>query len=188
MRVKATIKGLSPILMHRFGEDAEVSVGSGTRVALRANGSSPREVAEKKCYKDEKGNLYLPGSNILACIVGVGIYHKSGRVKLTTQKSSLIPAGIAVEELAVPFGTKEFEVDSRSVVIPSTGGRIMEHRPRLDDWQLSFTLEIDEEMFSEKTVRVLVGDAGKKVGLGDFRPQRRGPFGRFSVTGWEVVT
>lgn len=187
MRVRATITGLSPILMHRFGEEAEIAVGSGTRVSLRANGSTPREIAAKKCYKDGDGNLHLPGSNILACIVGVGIYHKSGRVKLTTQKSSLIPAGIAVEELVCPFGTKEFEVDSRSVVIPSTGGRVMEHRPRLDDWQLSFTLEIDEEMFSEKTVRLLVSDAGRKIGLGDYRPQRKGPFGRFTVTGWEIL-
>lgn len=186
MRIKVTIKGLAPILMHRFGEDAEAAVGSGVRVSLRSNGASPREVAEKKCYKDNQGNLYLPGSNILACIVGVGIYHKAGRVKLTTQKSSLIPAGITVEELICPFGTKDFEVDSRAVVIPSTGGRVMQHRPRLDDWQLAFTLDVDEEMFSEKTVRLLVSDAGRKIGLGDYRPQRKGPFGRFSVTNWEV--
>jgi hypothetical protein len=173
--------------MHRFGEDAEAAVGSGVRVSLRANGLTPREVAEKKCYRDSEGNLYLPGSNVLACLIGVGIYHKAGRSKLTTQKSSLIPAGITVEEMICPFGTKEFEVDSRSVVIPSTGGRIMEHRPRLDDWELPFTLEIDEEMFSEKTVRTLVSDAGRKVGLGDFRPQRKGPFGRFTVTGWKLL-
>jgi len=41
-------------------------------------------------------------------------------------------------------------------------------------------------MFNEKTVRMLVNDAGKKIGLGDYRPQRKGPFGRFSVVGWEV--
>src|SRR5690606_17610249 len=133
------------------------------------------------------GNLYLPGANVLACIIGVGVYHKTGRSKLTTQKSSLIPAGVQVEEVICPFNTKDFEVDSRSVVIPSTGGRVMQHRPRLDDWELSFTLDIDEEMFSEKTVRLLVSDAGRKIGLGDYRPQRKGPFGRFSLTGWEVL-
>lgn len=188
MRIRATIKGMSPLLMHRFGEDAEVSLGSGTRVSIRANGATPREIAAKKCYKDADGNLHIPGSNILACIVGVGSYHKSGRVKLTTQKSSLIPAGITVEDLICSLGTKDFEVDSRSVVIPATGGRVMEHRPRLDEWQISFTLDVDEEMFSERTVRLLLTDAGRKIGLGDYRPQRKGPFGRFTVTGWEILS
>lgn len=187
MRIKSTIKGLSPILMHRFTEENEAQMGSGIRVSVRAHGASPREIAEKKCYRDDDGNLYLPGANVLACIIGVGVYHKTGRSKLTTQKSSLIPAGVQVEEVICPFNTKDFEVDSRSVVIPSTGGRVMQHRPRLDDWELSFTLDIDEEMFSEKTVRLLVSDSGRKIGLGDYRPQRKGPFGRFSLTGWEVL-
>lgn len=101
--------------------------------------------------------------------------------------SSLIPAGIAVTDLVCPLNTKDWECDSRSVVIPSTGGRIMCHRPRLDEWSLKFTLEVDEEMFAEKFVRLLVDDAGKKIGLGDYRPSRKGPFGRFVVTKWEVV-
>jgi hypothetical protein len=174
--------------MHRFSEDAEASVSSGVRVSIRANGDTPRQIAEKKCYRDDSGNLYIPGGNILACLVGAGIHHKSGRSKLTTQKSSLIPAGISVEEMIISLGTTDFEVDSRSVVIPATGGRVMEHRPRLDEWQLTFTLDIDKEMFSEKTVRLLVDDAGRKVGLGDYRPQRKGPFGRFSVVGWNVIS
>ena len=30
----------------------------------------------------------------------------------------------------------------------------------------------------------LVDDAGQKIGLGDYRPARKGPFGRFSVVSW----
>jgi hypothetical protein len=43
-------------------------------------------------------------------------------------------------------------------------------------------------MFSAGIARRLVDDAGRKVGLGDFRPWRRGPFGRFTVVRWEIVT
>jgi hypothetical protein len=92
---------------------------------------------------------------------------------------------MAIPEVDCSLGTKDFEVDSRSVVIPATGGRIMAHRPRIDEWQLSFTLEVDENMFDEQTARILVDDAGSKVGLGDFRPARKGPFGRFKVVNWK---
>jgi hypothetical protein len=58
------------------------------------------------------------------------------------------------------------------------------HRPRLDEWALSFRLEVDTRMFTSQFVRQLVDDAGAKIGLGDFRPDRKGPFGRFKATGW----
>ena len=131
--------------------------------------------------------LYIPCPNIFASIIQAGTYHKNGKSKVTTLKSSLIPAGMALSEIVCPLGTKDFEVDSRSVVIPATGGRIMAHRPRLDEWSLSFTLEVDEDMFSAEFVRLVVDDAGRKIGLGDFRPDRKGPFGKFVVTGWKVI-
>lgn len=186
MHINATIRGLSPLLLNRFTEENEVAVSSGTRVSIRANGLAPREMAESKLYRDKDGNCYIPGSMIFACLIGAGTFHKTGNKKLTTQKDSLIPAGMAINELICPLQSSGWEVDSRAVVIPKTGGRIMAHRPRFDEWQCSFVLEVDEAMFNEKTVRLLADDAGKKVGLGDFRPSRKGPFGRFSVVGWEV--
>jgi hypothetical protein len=187
MEIKVTISGIAPLIMNRFTEASEISVSSGTRVSIRSKNGTAREEAEPKCYKDDKGNLFIPGANIFAALVAAGTFHKTGKSKLTTMRTSLIPAGIAVLEMVCPLNTSEWEVDSRSVVIPSTGGRVMCHRPRVDEWSTSFTLDIDTEMFNDKTVRLLVDDAGKKLGLGDYRPQRKGPFGRFVVTGWEVT-
>lgn len=186
MKINVKISGISPILMNRFTEENEVAVSSGVSRVNKADRGTPREQATKKAYIDADGYLYLPGQNIYASIIEAGKFHKVGKSKITTQKSSLIPAGIFINEMVCPFGTKDFEVDSRSVVVPATGGRIMAHRPRLDEWSLSFSLDVDEKMFDEKTVRLLVDDAGSKCGLGDFRPNRKGTFGRFTVIGWEV--
>jgi hypothetical protein len=187
MQVRVTISGVTPILMNRFHEAAEVAVGSGSRPVYQGDKGSPREQAQKKAYLDEKGFLYMPGTNIFAAIINAGIFHKVGKKQLTTQKTSLIPAGCIVEDLTCSFRTKDWEVDSRSVVNPSTQGRMMCHRPRVDNWSLSFVLNIDTSVFDPKLIRAVVDDAGKKIGLGDFRPQRKGPFGRFVVTKWEEV-
>jgi len=184
--IHVSIEGVTPLLMNRFTEEAEVKVSSGTSAIHLGNKGTPREQAAKKTYSDDKGNLYIPGPNIFACIIEAGKFHKAGKSKVTTKKSSLIPAGMALLEIICPLETKDFEVDSRSVVIPATGGRIMAHRPRLDKWGLSFTLEVDDSMFAPELVRQIVDDAGRKVGLGDFRPDRKGPFGKFVVTGWNV--
>jgi hypothetical protein len=33
---------------------------------------------------------------------------------------------------------------------------------------------------------MIVEDTGRKVGIGDFRVERNGPFGKFQVTSWKV--
>jgi hypothetical protein len=74
---------------------------------------------------------------------------------------------------------------TRAVRIPSTGGRILCHRPCFHDWKLSFTLHVDTDMLSPNLLREIVDAAGKRIGLGDFRPDCKGPFGKFVVTNWQ---
>lgn len=187
MQINVSIKGLSPLLMNRFSEESEAAVSRGTSKVIRSNSETPREQAEKAAYKTPAGELYIPGPNIFSCIIEAGKFHKSGKQKVTTKKSSLIPAGVWMLSVECPLNETEFEVDSRPVVIPSTGGRIMRHRPRLDLWETSFSLQIDKDMFDSSFVLQIVNDAGSKVGLGDFRPDRKGPFGRFAVSEWKEI-
>jgi len=193
MKITTVIQGITPLLMNRFTEANEVAVSGGTAVTFRGDKGTPRQQAEPKRYAGADGHLYIPGPNIFAALIAAGTFQKAGKSKLTTMKTSLIPAGVMVDDLICSLITEngepitEWEVDSRSVVIPSTGGRIMCHRPRIDAWCATFTLTVDTGMFSPGLVRSLMDDAGKKIGLGDYRPQRKGPFGRFVVKEWAVT-
>lgn len=188
MNITVTIEGVTALLMNRFTDENEIKVSSGTSAVHVGGRGTPREQAQKKAYADQAGALFIPGPNVFSCLIQAGKFHKAGKSKVTTMKSSLVPAGISVLDLVCALGTDKFEVDSRSVVIPSTGGRVMAHRPRLDKWRLGFTLDVDTAMFSEQFVRQLVDDAGHKIGLGDFRPDRKGPFGKFKVVEWNALT
>ena len=189
--INITIEGASPILMNRFTEEAEKSVSRGSRSSLKGDKGTPREQAEPKTYKDNEGYLYIPAPNILRALIDAGKFFKIGRSKVTTVRSSLVTSFLLIQAtecylLVKGHKTKEFEVDSRSVVNPVTGGRIMAHRPRLDEWQISFVLLWDDKEAEINLVREIVDAAGSKIGLGDFRPDRKGPFGRFVVTSWKV--
>lgn len=184
--VAVTINGVSPLLLRSFGAGFD-SNGEGSAI-VQGKDLLPREVAEANLYLDQDQNtIIIPGPNVYRSIIDAGKYHKIGKSKVTTMKSSLVPAGIILPELELPITPQEWEVDARPVVIPATRGRVMRYRPRFDAWSVSFTLEIDTSMFSTKFVRQLVDDAGKKIGLGDFRPDCKGPFGRFVVTKWKEV-
>ncbi len=189
MRVKTQITCRSPLLCNKFTDAAGLSAGTSSAI-VSGNKGLPRQQAEKKLYLDSKDRPVIPGPNVFKSLIEAGGFHKVGRMKITTMKSSLLPAGLVLEEIEMPIeGPKgiqpKWEVDSRSVVNPSTGGRMMCHRPRFDSWSLCFTLDIDETMFHPDLIRSIVDDAGKKVGLGDFRPFRKGPFGKFTVTSWQ---
>jgi hypothetical protein len=194
VKIACSIQGETPLLCNRFTEANAAKVSAGSSSAITTGGKgTPREQAEPKLYLTPTGDPMIPGPNVFAGIVAAGTFHKAGRKQITTGKSSLVPAGISIDEIECEIenpdgGPVRWEVDSRSVVNPSTSGRMMCHRPRFDTWRISFTLTVDESMFDEKIVRLLVDDLGSKIGLGDFRPARKGPFGRFVVVHWEKKT
>lgn len=185
--INCTIQGVTPLICNRFTDEAMESATSGNRVSSVGDKGTPLEQAEKKLYIGHDGKPMIPNPNMFRCIIDAGKYFKTGKTKVTTLKSSLIPACLTVEEIEIPIQNKEpWRVDTRAVRIPSTGGRIATHRPMFDDWELSFTLELDEDVMSERMLREIVDAAGKRIGLGDFRPDCKGPFGKFVVTHWDV--
>lgn len=181
MKVKVEITGLTPLLMHRFNED----VFNGK---IKDKGLMPEESAELYAYRREDGELYVPGKALYACIVNGGKYHKLGKNKITTNKSTLIPVGIILLTKECLIGTKEYTIDSQSAVNNALGGaRIMVHRPCFNEWSIEFILSIDTVEFSEKLVQDIIKDAGKRCGLLSFRPERKGVYGQFEITKWEEV-
>ena len=70
-------------------------------------------------------------------------------------------------------------VDCRSVKVGQA--RLMRYRPKLRDWRLSVTIHFDEKMVEVAQIIEAARNAGRYIGLGDYRPAKGGPFGRFSV-------
>lgn len=83
------------------------------------------------------------------------------------------------------YTKKNIEIDSRPCVVQRA--RIMRHRSRLESWTLKFQIEIDDEILPPEHVHEMLSDAGRRAGLGDYRPQRGGPFGRFQVVSWKEL-
>lgn len=188
MFVNFTITGISPLIMNRFTDEAAEKATNGTRTSvLSGDKGSPREQAEKKLYRDENGTIGIPQPNLFRCIIDGGAFFKSGKSKITTQKSSLIPACVGIDGVLLPLKYRDdWQVDMRPVRIPSTGGRILAFRPIFYDWSLNAHAELDDEMIDAKLFRQILDAAGKRIGLGDFRPACKGPYGRFVVDKWEV--
>ncbi len=170
--IKATITGLSPLLMHAF-----------PRVPIEAiEKKSIEEQAELAAYRDpETRELYVPGINVQRGIVAAAAYSK-GKGRGSLQRAAA--ACVLVSPERIGLGVTDYTIDTRPIVVPATKGRVLRHRPRLDAWRLTFEIEYDPTLLKPEEVRRILDDMGSRVGVLDFRPEKKGPFGRFMVTEW----
>lgn len=186
----AVIDGTAALLMHRFAEEAEASTRKATRRNATAAAVDPREEAEKCAYRHKDGTLYIPGAAFSRLLREAAGGHKA-RGSRKSMKYVLPTAVRVTDEIVALFEDGEpaddFEVDARPVVIPSTRGRVMRFRPRLEKWQARVAVSVDEDLVDAKFVHQLLEEGGKQIGVGDFRPERGGPFGTFRVISWKEL-
>jgi hypothetical protein len=173
--VTITIEGQPPgLLMHRFPMDPIEALEK----------KPPAEQAELAAYRDaDTGNLYVPGLNLQRALVSGASYSK-GKGRGSLQRAAAACLLVTPERL--DLGTPTFSVDSRPVVVPATKGRVLRHRPRLEAWRVTFSLAYDDSLLSAVNLRRIVDDTGTRIGLLDFRPEKKGPFGRFVVISWHA--
>lgn len=187
LNINIRIDGITPMLMHAFSDEAQEAASSGMKTSAAASDrGTAKEQAEKCLYLSADGvTIIIPQPNIFSCIVEAGKFFKAGKSKVTTLRTSIIPACVFFNESEFPLINEGWSVDTRAVRMPSTGGRIQRHRPIFERWAIEFSVDLDTSEMSERLFREIVDAAGNKIGLGDFRPACKGPFGRFKVTQWQ---
>lgn len=190
MFIQIEIQGVTPLICNRFTDEAAQASTNGDRgSSAAADRGTPQEIAMAKLYFGSDGKPMIPSPNLLRSVVDGGAYTKIGKKQVTTARSSLLYACVAVDAAEIEIiHQQDWKVDTRPVRIPSTGGRILTHRPMFDDWKLDFEVDLDTSIMNAKLFRQIVDDAGKRIGLGDFRPATKGPFGRYVVTRWVEQT
>lgn len=183
--VQVEIRGITPLLIHKFGEEAE---GAKKTRRVEVKDRDPRTEAQKVAYVASDGTFFFNAFAIPNAMGNAGASHKA----TGTRKSLrfVVPSAVRMESDAVTIlngkgPAKDFEVDARPVTIPATKGRVMRYRPRFNDWGASFAIHIDDDLLSVEMAHQLLSEAGQSIGIGDFRPEKRGPFGRFRVTSWK---
>lgn len=173
-KVGVEMTGQTALLMHRFPMEPIEAIEK----------KSPEEQAEIAAYRDpETEELYIPGICIQRAFVNAATYSK-GKGRASLQKQAA--ACIMVSPERISLGTKVYLIDSRPIVVPATKGRVIRHRPRLNKWAVNFEIEYDSSLMKESELRKIVDDAGQRVGFLDFRPEKKGPFGRSFVTAWKT--
>lgn len=175
--VEVRIEGISPLLMHRFPVMAE------DPKSKEKNNKKNEDNVESYLYLDEDKKLCQPSTHLIGTMKKAGAkFQIPGQGKLTYK--NLIGSGaVIISPDYIPHEMQKWEIDRRPVVVMRA--RIVRARPVLTKWALTFTIEYDEDEISKEVLKELLDYSGRRVGIGDFRPEKGGPFGRFICTKFE---
>jgi hypothetical protein len=179
-----TIVGTAPILFHRWScegveEKANAAKGSKTKKT---------DFVESYVYRCDDGTIGIPGRYLIGSLVnkqnGAAKYLQDPR---SPRKSALdlYKAGVISLTLLASLGKAKWDyLDQQRVTIQSSA--ITRTRPAfLAGWKATFELSIlIPEYINPSDLLAVLTNAGRLVGLGDFRPT----YGRFQITEFKVLS
>lgn len=177
--VQVSVTGTAPYLFHRWSCDAVAEKAA----AKKGSAAKKTDNIESYVYRDVDGELALPGEAFRQSIIHSAKFRQDPR---SPRKSAmdLYKAGVvSITELCL-LGASDWDyVDRRRVVIQRSA--ITRERPAMKTgWRVVMHLMVlTPEYISQNDLHDVLSQAGRLVGVGDFRPT----FGRFRVDGFELM-
>jgi len=170
------VEGVSPLLLHNPAGMRPASDSLG-----RKNIPDVEVEAEAGTYRLPDGQLALPTPAFRSCLVSGGKGRRFGKTAATTIIKGAVFAADEFTPLCDPDGTPAhtFDIDMRRAVVQRAA--IVRARPKLAKWAATVRFEIDDEFISEQQVREVLAIGGRTIGVGDYRPEKAGPFGRSTL-------
>jgi hypothetical protein len=176
MKIACSIRGVAPLLQHRFADEEhpEKKVVKGGKVF------SSQSDAEGALYKTKAGVIFQPSNTIEGAMKKASVKFKIPGAKMKTYKD-IVVGGVFIDPLEVTHKNQKWVIQRDSVRIQNA--RIMRSRPRFDEWELDFTMNVIDDRAEEHVLKEILSDAGLYYGIGDWRPR----YGRFEVTKFKVM-
>lgn len=177
------IEGVAPILFHRWGVEAVAEK------AAAAKGSKAKKTdnVESYVYRCDDGSIGIPGEYLRGAICGPQGAAKFRQDPRSPRKSALdlFKAGVVSLTPLASLGAKEWDyLDQRRVTVQRNG--ITRTRPAMrEGWRAAFMVQVLlPQYITPALLNGVVQDAGRLVGIGDFRPT----YGRFNVVRFEIAS
>jgi hypothetical protein len=181
------IRGTSPLIMHAWSEKglAMMRMTAAERKKQPKVGRDPETEATNCLYKTDGGEIGIPLTAFKASLIGAA--HKDfGLEKTLLRKSFFIPS--TDSKMIVPITYVVDYVIREDIVRIGANQTDLRYRPEFKQWRAKITAQIDPELLKVEDIVNLINRAGFSVGIGEWRPEKGGEYGRFELDTSEPVT
>lgn len=181
------IRGYRDLLMHNPASMYFQSEEAGLKKATKIP-TSEEEAAASRYVTDDGKYLWIPSEAFPRSWVTGSKGRRIGKMGAST---ILRAAVFPVEDQCIvldadtlqPKDPKNYSVYRKRVQLPGQRGTrvsVLRSRARISNWACKLVVEIDE-LVQDAIVEEAGNIAGRIVGVCDYRPEKSGPFGRYSV-------
>ncbi len=185
-KVKIPIKGISPLITHKFSEKAQKMIEDKQRGAAKNKKHDvrdPKAEMEEAKHKSSKGWEGFPAAGFKAAMIrGAKMI---GMVMKDTQMGFFVIADDEETQLVKINGKSEMRTD---MVRVGMGAADIRYRPEYKKWDATLTIEFNEGIVSLDQIYQLVKAAGYGCGVGEMRPEKgKFGYGRFELVNQKVA-
>lgn len=139
------------------------------------------EEAALRVYKEDDGRFYHPTQSFIKSMIRAVTGKKFGKVSAPGALRSSVficePHSYILDGNGKP--ATKYSIDRQPVVIGKA--RILRCRPCWAEWQMDVVLDVDAALIGREQIYEALALAGRTCGVGDYRPEKGGGFGRFRV-------
>ena len=141
---------------------------------------------QNRMHVTDTGHIEIPGSCFANCVkeaakrLGLKVPGKG-----TSTYTKYFEAGIMVTD-GIKLPIKAVDVQCEKLFVPSDGKRgggkrVTKYFPRINEWEGEVTYFVFDDIITEDVFKQVLVASGQIVGIGRFRPQNCGFYGRFTV-------
>ena len=173
-KLQVEIEGLSPLICHRWSEKAKKQMlDKQMKKAKKAKEAKDPEAEYKaSLYPHPKGGYGFPAIAFKKAMTSACRYVDG--VPMTIARGAFFVEG----ELIKIEGEPNMRED---MVRISMGTADIRYRGEFKEWKADLTLSYNASALSPEQIINLLNIAGFAIGIGEHRPEKDGPYGRFQV-------
>jgi len=145
----------------------------------------------EKGHYDEDGNAFIPPMAFKGALSNAA---KMLAIPIPGKGKSLYTkhflAGVMITDMLM-LGVKKEDVQPQWLSCDPQGRKggmgVLRAFPHVDNWEGTIRMHVLDDTISKEIFERVLREAGNFVGIGQFRPEKGGYFGRFEVVGikWE---
>ena len=182
-QVVVEIKGLTPVILHRWSDKAKKDMlDKQMKKTPKKEAKEPEQQFEDAKYKFDDGRLGFPADGFKKSMIRGA---KQLGLTMTDMRTGFFVHGEYCsredKELIEIKGNCEMREDM--VRIGGGQGKTSDirYRPQVKNWSAKLHISYNANITTLDYIVNMLNAAGYGVGVGDWRPERDGIFGRFEV-------
>lgn len=178
--LRVPIAGLAPLVVHKFSEKAKrLMLDNMQGRKSPKEPKNPEAEYQAAFYRLQDGGYGFPALAFKAATVG-GARFYSG-VTMTALKQFLFFKGELGDDGRALVRIEGEPIMREDVVTVGRGGSDLRYRPQFIPWSAWLEVTYVTSALTQGSVVSLIEAGGMGVGVGEWRPERDGDFGTYSV-------